>query len=181
MSALQYYVHQGDDDFQVQIEDHEAGGLRVWLDGEERQVDVVDLPGGLLSLLIDGVSYDVDFEPGKKRNELETALNVQVHHSIVPVTVMDERHHRLQELAGSSAGGQASGEITSPMPGKVIKFLVKAGEQVKQGQGLVVVEAMKMENEIASPIDGIVSDLRAEPGTAVESGAVLILVSAKAE
>jgi len=121
MSALQYFVKQGDEAFQVQIEDQPNGGLRVWLDGEERQVDVLNLPGGMLSLLIDGVSYDVDFEQARAKDELETALNVQVHHSVVPLTVMDERHHRLHELAGASGGAQASGEIVSPMPGKVIK------------------------------------------------------------
>lgn len=181
MSAAKYFVRQADDEFQVDIEEQSQGALRVWLNGKERQVDVQDLPGGMQSLLIDGVSYDVDFEQAKAKTELETALNVLVHHSVVPVTVMNERHHRLQELAGSSAAGLSSGEISSPMPGKVIKYLVAAGEQVKSGQGLVVVEAMKMENEISSPLDGEVSELRAEPGAAVESGAILMLIKAEGE
>ena len=62
------------------------------------------------------------------------------------------------------------------MPGKVVKVLVAAGDTVQQGQGLIVVEAMKMENELKSPKDGVVSELAVTEGQAVESGAKLLVV-----
>jgi len=176
MSALQYFVKQGDEAFQVQIEDQPNGGLRVWLDGEERQVDVLNLPGGMLSLLIDGVSYDVDFEQARAKDELETALNVQVHHSVVPLTVMDERHHRLQELAGASGGAQASGEIVSPMPGKVIEVNVKVGDKVSEDDPVVMLEAMKIEMPIVAEAGGTVSEVLVEPGQTVDSDQVLVKI-----
>ncbi|HEY5675844.1 MAG TPA: biotin/lipoyl-containing protein, partial [Myxococcales bacterium] len=67
--------------------------------------------------------------------------------------------------------------ISAPMPGKVVKVLVKVGDEVKDGQGLVVVEAMKMENELKSPKAGKVTELHAVEGAAVESGAKLAVVS----
>lgn len=184
MSSATYFVSEGDNEQLVEVEALEEGRWQMLLNGQTHVIDAQALTGDLLSVLLDGVSYDVDFERGKlakKDQGLATALNVRVHQSVVPLTVMDARHHRLQELAGSAAAGGGSGEVNAPMPGKVVKYLVKAGDVVSAGQGLVVVEAMKMENEIASPIDGQVSELRAELGAAVESGAVLLMVQAPSD
>jgi biotin carboxyl carrier protein len=67
-------------------------------------------------------------------------------------------------------------EINSSMPGKIIKILVAEGDEVEQGQGLVVVEAMKMENEIKSPKAGVVKKVGVKEGEAVEAGALLVVV-----
>lgn len=184
MSRATYFVREGDNEHLVEVEALEEGRWQLLLNGQKHVIDALGLTGDLLSLLLDGVSYDVDFEhgkPAKKDQSLATALNVRVHQSVLSVTVMDQRQHRLQELVGSAAASAGSGEVYAPMPGKVVKYLVKAGDVVSAGQGLVVVEAMKMENEIASPIDGQVSELRAELGAAVESGAILLMVQAPSE
>jgi biotin carboxyl carrier protein len=94
---------------------------------------------------------------------------------VTRVDVADERRLRLRAgTAGFSAEGKQL--IVAPMPGKVVKVLVKVGDEVKQGQGLVVVEAMKMENELKSPKDGKVVELFAKEGTAVENNAKLVVV-----
>jgi biotin carboxyl carrier protein len=67
-------------------------------------------------------------------------------------------------------------QVLAPMPGKVVKILVKAGDEVKARQGLVVIEAMKMENELRSPKDGRVSDLLVTEGASVEAGRLLVFV-----
>lgn len=77
-----------------------------------------------------------------------------------------------------AASGQA--RVLSPMPGKVVRVLVAAGESVTAGQGLVVVEAMKMQNELKSPIDGIVARLDAAEGASVNANQLLVLVEAHA-
>ena len=91
------------------------------------------------------------------------------------VDVADERRLRLRAAA---AGFTAEGKqvINAPMPGKVVKVLVKLGDEVKEGQGLVVVEAMKMENELKSPKAGKVVELLAKEGTTVENNAKLVVV-----
>jgi biotin carboxyl carrier protein len=88
------------------------------------------------------------------------------------------------ELAGAPRGGApappraAAGpaRLAAPMPGKIVRLLAEVGQQVVAGQGLVVMEAMKMENELASPRDGRVHELAVREGQAVEAGALLAVV-----
>jgi biotin carboxyl carrier protein len=100
---------------------------------------------------------------------------VLVRGQVARVDVADERRLRLR---AGSAGFTAEGKqvINAPMPGKVVKVLVKVGDEVKEGQGLVVVEAMKMENELKSPKAGKVVELLAKEGTTVENNAKLVVV-----
>lgn len=76
----------------------------------------------------------------------------------------------------SSASSQGKANISAPMPGKVVQFLAAVGDQVEAGQGLVVVEAMKMQNEIKSPKTGRVAEVRSTPGSTVAAGQVLVVV-----
>jgi biotin carboxyl carrier protein len=135
------------------------------------EVDAVHLAGLGVSLLSDGKSYDCDVEPGK-----EGRLAVLVNESVHELEMLDERRLRMRRASGkfSLEGPQ---RIDAPMPGKVVRVLVKQGDQVAEGQGLVVVEAMKMENELKSPKAGAVTELHAVEGQAVESGAKLVVIS----
>ncbi|MBM3762229.1 MAG: biotin/lipoyl-binding protein [Acidobacteria bacterium] len=83
---------------------------------------------------------------------------------------------------GSGAGKQSSGiaKITTPMPGKVVRVLVEVGAEVKAGDGVVVVEAMKMQNEMKSPIDGIVKQVAAVEGATVNGNQMLVVIEAHA-
>ena len=85
-----------------------------------------------------------------------------------------------RSLSGRKGHGQSQGrrEILAPMPGKVVRVLVAVGDAVSSGQGLVVVEAMKMQNEMKSPIDGRVTEVRAKEGAAVAAGESLLVVEA---
>jgi biotin carboxyl carrier protein len=107
-------------------------------------------------------------------------LVVTVRNLSVPVKVVDTRKQRVASIA---ARREAAGPVAvkSPMPGKVVKILVAAGDAVKAGQGVVVVEAMKMENELKSPRDGTISEVRAREGQAVEAGAELVRVAPPTE
>jgi biotin carboxyl carrier protein len=100
---------------------------------------------------------------------------VGVHSHVTRVDVANERQLRLRAGAASF---RAEGKqlITAPMPGKVVKLLVKVGDGVKEGQGLVVVEAMKMENELKSPKAGQVTELYTQEGCTVEHNAKLLAV-----
>jgi len=89
------------------------------------------------------------------------------------VGVVDPRRKALQ-LGGANAGGL----LVSQMPGRVVRVMVAVGDAVRKGQPLLVVEAMKMENELKSPIDGVVGDVYVAEGSAIESGAKLVRVDA---
>lgn len=90
------------------------------------------------------------------------------------VRILDERAKLLEKMGMSVKPGAASGDITAPMPGKVLQVLVKEGESVEEGQPLVVLEAMKMENVIKAAANGTVTVVQAAEGQAVEKGALLV-------
>lgn len=135
------------------------------------EVDAVHLGGHALSLLAGNRSYACDVEPGK-----EGKVSVLVGGAVHELEMLDERKLRLRR-AGSQFSLEGPQRIDAPMPGKVVRVLVKKGDAVAEGQGLVVVEAMKMENELKSPKAGTVAELHAVEGAAVESGAKLVVVA----
>jgi len=137
--------------------------------GAKHELESLVLPHGAVSLILDGESYAVEFE------EAGDEVRVLVKGQVTKVDVADERKLRLRAAnAGFTVEGKQT--VAAPMPGKIVKVLVKAGDEVKEGQGLVVVEAMKMENELKSPKAGKVVEVAAVEGTAVENGAKLVVV-----
>ena len=146
-------------------------GYQVTIGDKVLDVDAVQLHGHAVSLIVGTRSYRCDVEAGK-----DGMLNVLVGETVYPLELLDERKLRLRRAAGKFTleGPQ---RIDAPMPGKVTRVLVKVGDEVEEGQGLVVVEAMKMENELKSPKAGKVTELHAVEGSAVESGAKLVVVS----
>jgi biotin carboxyl carrier protein len=144
-------------------------GYKVTVNGESYQVNAVMLEPGGMSLLVDGKSYAATIQEKKDR------LSVLVRNRIFDVSIIDERRGKLNKIATrfSSQGKQI---IASPMPGKVVRVLVSLGDSVLEGQGLVVVEAMKMENELKSPKAGKVIELNAREGSAVDNNAILVVV-----
>jgi biotin carboxyl carrier protein len=138
---------------------------------EVLEVDAVHLPGAALSLLVDGKSARVDLEQCK-----DGTLTVLVGEEAHTVELLDERRMLLRQ-AGGKFSLEGPQRVDAPMPGKVVRVLVAVGDTVAEGQGLVVVEAMKMENELKSPKAGVVKELNAQEGQAVESGAKLVVVA----
>ena len=153
---------------EIQVE-AEGPLLRITLDGKSHTVDALRIEGGALSLLVDGRSFSAELE------EKGEAAALLVAGSVFPVEVLDERRLRLQAASGGLHQGGPQ-VVVAPMPGKVVRVLVKPGDDVKEGQGLVVVEAMKMENELKSALAGKVKEIFVSEGEVVESGAKLLLV-----
>ena len=94
------------------------------------------------------------------------------------VRVLDERAQLLEKMGMSARTVVASGDIKAPMPGKVLQVLVNAGDTVEEGQALLVLEAMKMENVIKAIAEGTVLDIPVSPGQAVEKGSLLVAFEA---
>ena len=134
--------------------------------GERRYlVDDASTPGGgLHSLLLDGRQYAV-----RVRRETSSRYRVLTRGRNEVVEVVDPLT-ALAEAAGAGRGGPRQEEVTAYMPGKVSAVLVAEGDTVRSGQGVVVLEAMKMENEILAPHDGVVRRVHVAPGQAVEGG-----------
>jgi biotin carboxyl carrier protein len=155
----------GDEVHEVQIE-RQDGNFAIEIDGENRLVNAHKLEGDFYSILSDGSSYEVSVEVAGDGYVVRHGASEQ------QVRFTDPSR-QAREMSGAQEGPQT---VESIMPGKVVRVLVKPGDTVTEGQGLVVVEAMKMENEIESPKDGKVTEVKVEPGQAVESGGALIVV-----
>lgn len=162
---------------ECQRDEHDPDRFHMSLDGRSYSIDARRMPSQIVSLLIDNKSYDVDLERiAKKSDTLDGRIHVRVRGRVLRFEILDERRMKMKEAQGFrfDVGGVVS--IDSPMPGKVIKLLKKEGDEVKEGEGVVVVEAMKMENELASTRAGVVQKVHVKPGDAVEGGARLVTV-----
>lgn len=141
----------------------------VLIDGQRIEVESQPLPGLGMTLRQGSSTFVAEFE--EKADEIAVLLRGQVNR----FDVVDERQSILR-AANAVFEVEGRQTINSPMPGKVVKVFVKAGDVVTEGQGLVVVEAMKMENELKSPKAGTVLEVVAKEGQAVENGAKLVVV-----
>jgi biotin carboxyl carrier protein len=138
----------------------------IALDGVDTQADAVEIAPGVFSILLGGLSHEVRVAP-----DADGSLTLQDGPNEFRAEVADPRAWRGRKHGGVEAEGRQ--QIVAPMPGKVIRLLVKPGDKVEAGQGLFVVEAMKMQNEVKSPKTGTVEKLSAKEGQAVNAGDVL--------
>ena len=142
-----------------------------WLcqvDGEHVEANALITRPDVLSIVIGGKAYEV------KRERTPTDMHLWVKNSRFAVEVHDPRSLRSRKAkAGSTEGPQ---KITAPMPGKIVRLLAAAGVAVEAGQGIVVVEAMKMQNEMKSPKSGAVKQVMVAEGATVNAGDVLAII-----
>jgi biotin carboxyl carrier protein len=142
------------------------GRYGVTLDGCRLEVDFQESADGFASLLIDGRSHEAAFE--LRAGGYAVALRTGI------VFVGLAEPSLASAPSPKDAGGAA--RVTAPMPGKLVRVLVEVGQAVEAAQGLVVMEAMKMENELRSPKAGRVREVHVREGQAVEGGALLVVV-----
>jgi len=145
-----------------------GAGWSCRLDGQEVHVDAVLPRRDVLSLLVDGHAYEV------KREQTGGDLHLWVGSTRYAVELRDPRSLRARKSGAQDEKGPR--KIVALMPGRVVRVLAAEQAEVEAGQGIVVVEAMKMQNEIKSPKKGIVRKIAAAPGAAVNAGDVLAIV-----
>jgi len=138
------------------------------LDGRRMEADAVEVSPGIYSILTDGAAFEVRVE------RAATGLTVVVGGRRLSARVVDPR--QWQGRGGGAVEAEGRQQILAPMPGKVVRVLVRQGEKVEAGRGLVVVEAMKMQNEVRSPKTGTVERLLVSEGQAVNAGEVVAVV-----
>ncbi len=142
------------------------GNYVVEVDGRRFVVDARKLEGDFFSILTEGRSYEVSVE--------HDGDGYRVRHGAAELEVaVSDPSRQAREAKTGPAGPE---KIVSVMPGKVVRLLVREGDEVEPGQGVVVVEAMKMENEIASERGGKVTRVATSAGDAVETGALLMVI-----
>lgn len=164
---MHYDVNIDGKNYKLDLERGEKG-WRCHLDGREIQLDAVLTRRDVLSVLISGKAYEI------KREQTVTDLHLWVGPVRYAAEVRDPRSLRGRKGAGSDDAGPR--KLIAPMPGKVVRVLVAQGEAVEAGQGILVMEAMKMQNEIKSPKKGVVQKIVASEGASVNPGDVLAIV-----
>jgi biotin carboxyl carrier protein len=165
---MRFDVEVADRAHTLQIERTPDGRFQVWVDGDAFAVDVRQTDVGLSLVFEDGRSLEAAATPQAAGEWL-----VQLPHVDVEVVVDGQRHGRRGAGGPSGAGAQ---RVTAPMPGRVVRVLVAVGDDVAHRQGLIVVEAMKMENELGAPKAGRVTEIAVVEGTSVEAGRLLIVI-----
>jgi pyruvate carboxylase subunit B len=154
----------------------EAGGDEVILDGGSIAADLHSARGGNATVLrLGSAVYRVAFEEqnGSGRSSRRGRYTIWVNGERFSVDALDQRR-RAAEQATAAVHRRSTPALKAPMPGLIVKVRVSSGDVVTAGQGLIVMEAMKMENELRAPSAGTVTKVHVEAGKAVEKGALLI-------
>lgn len=167
-TSMKYITTVHDKEYTIEI----GRDDEIIVNGESYQINLEQASdSGILSLLINNRSIVAVAE------EQEEGWQVLINGELYGVTVQDERAYRLAKARGKLA--EVSGEVTikSPMPGIVLKVPVEAGEAVKKGQTVIILESMKMENELKAPRDGVLNKALVVAGTSVEKGQPLVVIT----
>ncbi len=166
---MAFIARLGEKTYTVEIEETGKSLYRVAVDGSEFLVDGKKTGLTNYSLIVDNRSFEIEVDISE--DEYRVLVDGRSYH----IDLLDERRMRVGGLQ-SAIQLQGRQNVSVPMPGKVIAVLVSEGDAVERGQGLVIVEAMKMENEVRCPINGEVKEVRVKPGDALEAGAILVVV-----
>lgn len=167
---MKFYVDVEGRTFELEFAEND-GQLSVEVDGKNLVLDLsqVSQPS-LYSLLIDNRSYDVLAEA--KGDEYDVLIGSEMFH----LTVQDEWTRRLANIQRKNLVETGELAVKAPMPGAVVAVEVEVGQDVKKGQGLVILAAMKMENEIKAPRPGQVKSIDVQAGQTVEQGRTLVVL-----
>jgi pyruvate carboxylase subunit B len=163
---MRYLVRIGDQTFSISDIDRDRGMARI--DGRLVNFDFKHHRGSLYSLVIDGKVFSAHLENKNGIEEIYCGANV------FHAEIEDERAALLRQLSRSDTRTTTAFELKAPMPGLVVHLSVRKGQTVKKGQSLIVIEAMKMENDIKSPAEGRVATIHVKERDTVEKDALLL-------
>ena len=178
MTKMTFIGKLDDVEHSIVVEDDEDNPhvFNVEMGGRKYFIDAYALPSEIVNVLIDNKSYDLDLERTNPQDSLDGRLGVRVRGRVLYLEMLDERRKKMKDAQMTRFSESGIMRIVSPMPGKVLRVLVKDGQSVKEGDGLVVIEAMKMENELRAPRDGTVKEIVARAGESVDGSTLLLTI-----
>jgi len=168
---MQIEINKGDRSSEIQILEQEGSKYKVSVDNRVYELDLVKVKAGVWSVLSNGISRRVE----TIRSEHPKKYFVNTIDNSFEVEIVDSQS---KYLRGRDKGGltDAQNQILVPMPGKIVKVLVKAGDRVSSGDTLVIVSAMKMESEYKTEKDGVVKEVLVGDGDTVDGGQVMVII-----
>jgi len=166
---MKYYLKKEDRYEEIDIEG--AGGkLRVSANGKQYAVDLVPIDEKRYSVVLDNRAYLVEAKIEKN------AVHLLLNQCERVVQVLNPQQKLESEIFGKGEKSHSDSEIRAPMPGLILRIEVEAGQEIAAGQPLLVIEAMKMENEIRATFGGMVKEILVQPHQAVERNDILIKI-----
>jgi biotin carboxyl carrier protein len=171
---LQAQISGAEHDVSIELNPGEASVTSAMVDGREYEVEVRELPENQYLLLVNGRVSKIRIDSKQGSHGSPGVFDVAIGGHSLEVTVIDPKRLRTGETSAAHSEGIA--QIVSSMPGKVVRVLVETGAEVEAGAGIVVIEAMKMQNEMKAPKAGTVVSINAEVGATVSAGDVLAVI-----
>lgn len=170
---MKYHATSGGREHEVLVKENADGTLDLTLRGQTTRVDVREISHGhLYSVLLGSRSHDVTVEP------CDEGLELHMDGRVLPFAVVDETTRELEKAGGAKKKNAGGGVVKAQMPGLVLSVSVKPGDEVEKGSVLLVLEAMKMQNEITATGPARVKSVRAVPGATVAAGDMLLELEA---
>lgn len=145
-------------------------GTQLLMDGDNLAYDIILLPNGDHHLMLDGKSYTLQVV---EKNTATGTLTLRVNGRTIQTTLQNKLAELLKSM-GMESGKRKLKELKAPMPGLVLNVLIEPGQEVTEGQEIMILEAMKMENAIKSPQEGVVESIQVKNQDKVEKNQVLI-------
>ncbi|MGF1584465.1 MAG: acetyl-CoA carboxylase biotin carboxyl carrier protein subunit [Bacteroidales bacterium] len=169
MSAIE--IKSGDHVKSVEILSRDGNKIRIVIGGKEYILDIVKVEKNIYSVLMGNKSFDIEVVPSGKKNMYSVKYICHFYN----IEIVDAELRYMQNRLKSTGENQEN-IISSPMPGKIVKVLVKAGDEVESGQVVIIVSAMKMESEYKSGRNGKVKEVLVGEGDIIDSNMPLIVL-----
>ena len=167
---MKYMARVADHEYTVEV----INDNTLSINGHTYDVKIQTIDGEqIYSFLLGDHSYEIFV------NRTEGVYEVLVAGERHEITVEDEYTQRLHKLSGKTRGPKGEAQVKAPMPGLVVAVRAKEGDQVKSGQGVLILEAMKMENELRAPWNGTIKSVKVSAGQKVEQGQLLMVIAAE--
>jgi len=170
---MSWEVSLGEQVFEISVDSVSGSRFLLRVDGVEVEVDASFPEEGAVHLIHEGEAFEFDVQ------KTPDGQDVTFYGTRYSARVLDERSRALLALGIGGGPGSGSETISTSMPGKVVAILVEEGQEVNPGDGIIVVEAMKMENELRCTGEGFVASICVAVGDAVEGGAPLVKLGSR--
>ncbi|WP_316832320.1 acetyl-CoA carboxylase biotin carboxyl carrier protein subunit [Pedobacter aquatilis] len=162
------YKVKVNDKFHFEVDNKDSG---ILLNNKQLDVDLRDLEGNITSVIFENKSFNTELV---ELNRAEKTCTIKVNGNIYKVDIEDQFDQLLKQLGLDNLSANKIAEIKAPMPGLVLNVKVNEGEEIKKGDNLLILEAMKMENILKSSADGVIKKILVKQGDKVEKNQILI-------
>jgi biotin carboxyl carrier protein len=156
--------------YTVEIDRHDRK-VTATVDGRPYEIEFSEPEPNVYLIKHNGKVVEIRSDRPSNDNEL---VHVRVGTDELDIRLLDPR--KLRHSKSNDHHGDGLAEIRTAMPGKIVRIIAQAGEEVKKGDGVIVVEAMKMQNEMRSPKDGVIKEVKVEEGSTVNAGELLVII-----